>query len=79
MNVVTAGQKRKLITKKGNNKPIITDKNKAKKPKANKPCWSCGQVGHWNKDCPNKKAKKSEVVAQENIVLGIATTSEASG
>ena len=69
VHVATVGQKRKAVTNKNNNKPKI-DKDKAKKPKANKPCWSCGQVGHWSKDCPKKKAKKTEVVAQANAVLG---------
>jgi len=69
VNVVTVGQKRKSVAKKVNTKPK-TDKGKAKKSKANKPCWSCGQVGHWSKDCPVKKAKKAEVVAQANTVLG---------
>ncbi|KAK1378365.1 hypothetical protein POM88_025109 [Heracleum sosnowskyi] len=68
VNVVTVGQKRKVVTKKDNTKPK-NDKNKAKKPKTNKPCWSCGQVGHWSKDCPAKKAKKAVVGAQANTVL----------
>lgn len=68
VNVVTVGQKRKLNTNKGVVK--INDKDKPKKPKANKLCWSCGQVGHLSKKCPSKKAKKSEVVAQVNTVLG---------
>ncbi|KAL8110798.1 hypothetical protein AgCh_026508 [Apium graveolens] len=70
VNVVTVRKKRKVVTKKANTKP---DKNKAKRPKANKPCWSCGQVGHWSKDCPSKKAKKAGVVAQANTVLGLGT------
>ncbi|KAL8120719.1 hypothetical protein AgCh_017774 [Apium graveolens] len=74
VNVVTVGLKRKSVSKKDKTKPKI-DKNKAKKPKANKPCWSCGQAGHWSKDCPVKKAKKAGVVAQANTVLGLATTS----
>jgi hypothetical protein len=71
VNVVTVGQKRKAVTKQDNTK-TKHDKNKAKKPKTNKPCWSCGQVGHWSKDCPAKKAKKAVVGAQANTVL--ATT-----
>ena len=68
VNVVIVGQKRKYVAKKENTK-IKLDKNKSKKPKANKPCWSCGHVGHWSKDCPAKKAKKSAVEAQANTVL----------
>ncbi|KAK1374527.1 hypothetical protein POM88_030720 [Heracleum sosnowskyi] len=69
VNVVTVGQKRKVVTKKDNTRPK-NDKNKAKKRKTNKPCWSCGQVGHWSKDCHAKKAKKYVVGAQANTVLG---------
>ncbi|KAK1395566.1 hypothetical protein POM88_005429 [Heracleum sosnowskyi] len=32
-----------------------------------------GEVGHWSKDCPVKKAKKSDVVAQANNVLRTGT------
>ncbi|KAL0373209.1 UNVERIFIED_CONTAM: hypothetical protein Scaly_1002500 [Sesamum calycinum] len=48
---------------------------KNKKPKANKPCWNCGQVGHWAKLCPNKKAKTGQAVV--NMVVGDASTSGA--
>lgn len=71
VNVMTVGKKRKAFTKKDNTNS--KDKNKAKKPKENKPCWSCGQVGHWSKDCPVKKAKKADVVAQANTVFGAGT------
>lgn len=47
------------------------DQNKTKKSKTNKSCWSYGQVGQRNKECSNKKAKISVVVAQTNIVLGL--------
>ena len=69
VNVVTVGQKRKYVARKENTQ-VKLDKNKAKKSKVNKPCWSCGQAGHWSKDCPAKKAKKFAVKAQANIVLG---------
>ncbi|KAL0302302.1 UNVERIFIED_CONTAM: Retrovirus-related Pol polyprotein from transposon TNT 1-94 [Sesamum calycinum] len=45
-----------------NSKAINKGKTtKNKKPKANKPCWNCGQVGHWAKFCPNKKAKTGQL------------------
>ncbi|KAL0463243.1 UNVERIFIED_CONTAM: Retrovirus-related Pol polyprotein from transposon TNT 1-94 [Sesamum latifolium] len=50
--------KQKVNKVNSNSKAINKDKaTKNKKPKANKPCWNCGQVGHWAKLCPNKKAK----------------------
>ncbi|KAL2253467.1 UNVERIFIED_CONTAM: Retrovirus-related Pol polyprotein from transposon TNT 1-94 [Sesamum indicum] len=52
-----------------NSKAINKSKaSKNKKPKANKPCWNCGQVGHWAKLCPNKKAKTGQAVV--NMVVG---------
>ncbi|KAL0290196.1 UNVERIFIED_CONTAM: Retrovirus-related Pol polyprotein from transposon TNT 1-94 [Sesamum calycinum] len=52
-----------------NSKAINKGKTtKNKKPKANKPCWNCGQVGHWAKLCPNKKAKTGQTVV--NMVVG---------
>ncbi|KAL0405659.1 UNVERIFIED_CONTAM: hypothetical protein Slati_3879800 [Sesamum latifolium] len=41
---------------------------KNKKSKANKPYWNCGQIGHWAKLCPNKKAKTGQ--ATVNMVCG---------
>ncbi|KAL0329495.1 UNVERIFIED_CONTAM: Retrovirus-related Pol polyprotein from transposon TNT 1-94 [Sesamum radiatum] len=52
-----------------NSKAINKGKTtKNKKPKANKPCWNCGQVGHWAKLCPNKKTKTGQAVV--NMVVG---------
>ncbi|KAL2232101.1 UNVERIFIED_CONTAM: Retrovirus-related Pol polyprotein from transposon TNT 1-94 [Sesamum indicum] len=52
-----------------NSKAINKSKaSKNKKPKANKPCWNCGQVGHWAKLCPDKKAKTGQAVV--NMVVG---------
>ena len=69
VNVVTVGQKRKSISKKKNVKPK-NNKNKVKKLKTNKLCWSYGQIYHQSKDCPIKKAKKAKVVVQANFMLG---------
>ncbi|KAK4400046.1 Retrovirus-related Pol polyprotein from transposon TNT 1-94 [Sesamum angolense] len=53
-----------------NSKAINKGKTtKNKKPKANKPCWNCGQVGHWAKLCPNKKAKTGQAVV--NMVVEV--------
>ncbi|KAL0448134.1 UNVERIFIED_CONTAM: Retrovirus-related Pol polyprotein from transposon TNT 1-94 [Sesamum latifolium] len=50
--------KQKVNKVNSNSKAIGKGKTtKNKKPKANKPCWNCGQVGHWAKLCPNKKTK----------------------
>ncbi|KAL2230679.1 UNVERIFIED_CONTAM: Retrovirus-related Pol polyprotein from transposon TNT 1-94 [Sesamum indicum] len=52
-----------------NSKAINKSKaSKNKKPKANRPCWNCGQVGHWAKLCPNKKTKTGQAVV--NMVVG---------
>ena len=69
VKVVIVGHKRNSIAKNENTK-AKTDLGKAEKPKLNKPCWSWGKIGHWSKDCPVEKARKSEVVAQANTVLG---------
>ncbi|CAH9128978.1 unnamed protein product [Cuscuta epithymum] len=51
-------------------KPIKAKLKIAKKPKANRPCWNCGQMGHWAKLCPNKKAKAQSGGPQVNVVTG---------
>ncbi|CAH9074445.1 unnamed protein product [Cuscuta epithymum] len=51
-------------------KPIKAKLKIAKKPKANRPCWNCGQMGHWAKLCPNKKAKAQSGGPQVNMVTG---------
>ncbi|KAL0388068.1 UNVERIFIED_CONTAM: hypothetical protein Sradi_2688600 [Sesamum radiatum] len=61
-----------------NSKAINKSKTtKNKKPKANKPCWNCGQVGHWAKLCPNKKAKTGQAVV--NMVVGGSSGASTSG
>ncbi|KAL0346116.1 UNVERIFIED_CONTAM: hypothetical protein Sradi_4442900 [Sesamum radiatum] len=68
--------KQKVNKVNSNLKAISKSKTtKNKKPKANKPCWNCGQVGHWAKLCPNKKAKTGQ--AAVNMVVGGASTSGA--
>ncbi|KAK4405931.1 Retrovirus-related Pol polyprotein from transposon TNT 1-94 [Sesamum angolense] len=61
-----------------NSKAINKGKTtKNKKPKANKPCWNCGQVGHWAKLCPNKNAKTGQAVV--NMVVGGSSSASTSG
>ncbi|KAL0430541.1 UNVERIFIED_CONTAM: hypothetical protein Sradi_0680100 [Sesamum radiatum] len=68
--------KQKVNKVNSNSKAINKGKTtKNTKPKANKPCWNCGQVGHWAKLCPNKKAKTGQ--AAVNMVVGGASTSGA--
>ncbi|KAL0296072.1 UNVERIFIED_CONTAM: hypothetical protein Sradi_6659300 [Sesamum radiatum] len=47
------------------------------KLKANKPCWNCGQVGHWVKFYPNKKAKTGQT--NINMVMGGSSGASTSG
>ncbi|KAL0377070.1 UNVERIFIED_CONTAM: hypothetical protein Scaly_0824600 [Sesamum calycinum] len=62
-------EKQKVNKINSNSKAINKGKTtKNKKPKANKRCWNCGQVGHWAKLCPNKKAKIGQ--ATVNMVVG---------
>ncbi|KAL0442916.1 UNVERIFIED_CONTAM: hypothetical protein Slati_2014300 [Sesamum latifolium] len=68
--------KQKVNKVNSNSKSISKGKTtKNKKPKANKPCWNCGQVGHWAKLCPTKKAKSGQTAV--NMVVGGASTSGA--
>ncbi|KAK4381525.1 hypothetical protein Sango_2959500 [Sesamum angolense] len=61
-----------------NSKAINKGKTtKNKKPKANKPCWNSGQVGHWAKLCPNKKAKTGQTVVNMVVEVLAASTSGA--
>ncbi|KAL0446361.1 UNVERIFIED_CONTAM: Retrovirus-related Pol polyprotein from transposon TNT 1-94 [Sesamum latifolium] len=65
-NLIVGKQK---VNKVNSNSKVI-NKGKAtknKKPKANKPCWNYGQVGHWAKLCPDKKAKTGQ--ATVNMVV----------
>ncbi|CAH9074772.1 unnamed protein product [Cuscuta europaea] len=55
-------------------KPIKAKLKIIKKPKANRPCWNCGQMGHWAKLCPNKKAKAQSVGSQINMVTGVTSS-----
>ncbi|KAL0427835.1 UNVERIFIED_CONTAM: Retrovirus-related Pol polyprotein from transposon TNT 1-94 [Sesamum latifolium] len=50
---------------------------KNKKSKANIPCWNCGQVGHWTKLCPNKRAKTGQ--AAVNMAVGGSSGAKPSG
>ncbi|KAL0378947.1 UNVERIFIED_CONTAM: Retrovirus-related Pol polyprotein from transposon TNT 1-94 [Sesamum radiatum] len=69
-------EKQKVNKVNSNSKAISKGKTtKNKKSKANKPCWNCGQVGHWAKLCPNKKVKNGQTIV--NMVAGGASTSGA--
>ncbi|KAL0447950.1 UNVERIFIED_CONTAM: Retrovirus-related Pol polyprotein from transposon TNT 1-94 [Sesamum latifolium] len=68
-------EKQKVNKVNSTSKAISKGKTtKNKKPKS-KQCWNCGQVGHWAKLCPNKKAKTGQ--AAVNMVVGGASTSGA--
>ncbi|KAL0439894.1 UNVERIFIED_CONTAM: Retrovirus-related Pol polyprotein from transposon RE1 [Sesamum latifolium] len=70
--------KQKVDKVNSNSKAIGKGKTtKNKKPKANKPCWNCGQVGYWAKLCPNKKAKTGQ--ATVNMVVGGSSGVSTSG
>ncbi|KAL2232001.1 UNVERIFIED_CONTAM: Retrovirus-related Pol polyprotein from transposon TNT 1-94 [Sesamum indicum] len=75
-NLIVGKQKVNKIN--SNSKAINKSKaSKNKKPKANKPCWNCGQVGHWVKLCHNKKAKTGQAVV--NMVVGGSSGASTSG
>ncbi|KAK4389561.1 Retrovirus-related Pol polyprotein from transposon TNT 1-94 [Sesamum angolense] len=76
VNLIVGKQRVNKIN--SNSKAINKGKTtKNKKPKANKPCWNCGQVGHWAKLCPNKKAKTGQTVV--NMVVGGSSGASTSG
>ncbi|KAL0370024.1 UNVERIFIED_CONTAM: Retrovirus-related Pol polyprotein from transposon TNT 1-94 [Sesamum angustifolium] len=71
-------EKQRVNKINSNSKAINKGKTtKNKKPKANKPCWNCGQVGHWAKLCPNKKAKTGQAFV--NMVVGGSSSASTSG
>ncbi|KAL0446502.1 UNVERIFIED_CONTAM: Retrovirus-related Pol polyprotein from transposon TNT 1-94 [Sesamum latifolium] len=75
-NLIVGKQK----VNKVNSNLIAINKGKAtknKKSKANKPCWNYGQVGHWAKLCPNKKAKTWQAVV--NMVVGGSSSASTLG
>ncbi|KAL0309014.1 UNVERIFIED_CONTAM: hypothetical protein Sradi_5843700 [Sesamum radiatum] len=75
-NLIVGNQRVNKIN--SNSKAINKGKTtKNKKSKANKPCWNCGQVGHWAKLYPNKKAKTGQTVV--NMVVGGSSGASTSG
>ncbi|KAL0427568.1 UNVERIFIED_CONTAM: Retrovirus-related Pol polyprotein from transposon TNT 1-94 [Sesamum latifolium] len=70
--------KQKVNKVNSNSKAINKIKaTKNKKSKANKPCWNCGQVGHWAKLYPSKTAKTEQ--AAVNMVVGGSSGASTSG
>ncbi|KAL2253074.1 UNVERIFIED_CONTAM: Retrovirus-related Pol polyprotein from transposon TNT 1-94 [Sesamum indicum] len=71
-------RKQKVNKINSNSKAINKSKaSKNKKPKADKPCWNCGQVGYWAKLYPNKKAKIGQAVV--NMIVGGSSSTSTSG
>ncbi|KAL0409665.1 UNVERIFIED_CONTAM: hypothetical protein Sradi_1900900 [Sesamum radiatum] len=65
------------VNKVNLNSKAINKGKATKKSKANKPCWNCGQVGHWAKLDPNKKAKTRQTTV--NMVVGGSSGASTSG
>ncbi|KAL0342493.1 UNVERIFIED_CONTAM: UDP-glycosyltransferase 13 [Sesamum calycinum] len=65
------------MTLKHQKEKLSLQGTKNKKSKANKPCWNCGQVEHWAKLCPNKRAKTGH--ATVNMVMGGSSGASTSG
>ncbi|KAK1696649.1 hypothetical protein QYE76_013346, partial [Lolium multiflorum] len=70
-------QKKPYSKNKGNNKPSFnkpmkttTFKKKKMINKADLSCFTCGETGHFSKDCPERADRKKKVARDSSVLMG---------